>query len=590
MKVILLYISCLPFLLNAQNIVNNTCVIRDTTKGIQMTDCGCSSIFRDSTCQFNFDDAIKRPFEPINRADIRLQNPVSVWLRFKVQNADSVSILRFVTVYQRNTERVKLFVVDENQRVDSFATVGCDFPYDKQNRLTLTPSFHVQLAAKKHYTLYLNIIQKDQSLKTSIHFRPIEAAIQLKDSARFGFVVGLSFFYMCVALGMFLFMKTRLYFAYFFHVLGSLGYLMATKGLGFMYIWSVFPVFEGASEVIFASLSFSGFLLFSVYFFDTPQYFPKLDIVLKAIISIGFIEIMAGLFRKLLPLGTYALVSGLSALSLILGLIIVGFISVWSYFLFKKKETFYFVLSFVVFILTAILIILNEIGYTYWRYLAHDVMPNVSLFYEFSALMIILAYRIKERWITQQLREHQLQQNLMEQRQQISRDLHDEVGSTLTSISVFSEIAMQQSPLAMPVLKRIGDASRSLIDSINDIVWVTNPKNDKFEDITLRMRLFAADLLMPKNVNIYFNFDPELDKIELTVEQRKHFYLVFKEVINNIFKYAVCNTVDIHIEKSESSIKMNISDNGIGFDVLNPKNGNGLKTMRERAEILRGAS
>ena len=332
--------------------------------------------------------------------------------------------------------------------------------------------------------------------------------------------------------------------------------------------------------------------MFTIYFFETPQYFPKLDKILKVIIIIGVVEIVVGLSRKILPVGIYTASSAAGAIGALVGILLGGIISIWSYRLFKRKEAFYFVLGFVTFILTAIIVILHELGYTSLQHLAHSVMPNFTLFYEFTALLFILAYRIKEEWVKQQLRELQLQQNLAEQRQRISRDLHDEVGSTLTSIGVFSEIALQQissmSPQAVPVLNRIGEASRSLIDTINDIVWVINPKNDKFEDIILRMRLFAADLLMSKNVNIDFTADAQLDKVNLSVEQRKQFYLIFKEAINNVFKYAKCSVLKINIELDGSNIKMTIADNGKGFDTSNPKNGNGLKTMCERSEILRG--
>ena len=446
------------------------------------------------------------------------------------------------------------------------------------------------MEAQKTYTLYLHIEQKDQFLKTTVNLYETKDMIRLGDFTEYGFIIGLSFFFVCIALGMFLFMRTPLYLAYFIHTLGSLGYFAATRGIGFAYVWSNFPIFEGVSEVVFACLSFIGFLIFTIYFFETPQYFPKLDKILKGIIFIGLAEIVVGLSRKVLPLGTYYMSSAVGALSAILGIFLVGIISIWSYRIFKRKETFYFVLGFFMFILTVIIVILHELGFASLQYLAHSVMPNLSLFYEFTALLCILAYRIKEEWVRQQLRELQLQHNLTEQRQRISRDLHDEVGSTLTSIGVFSEIALQQvssnSPQTVPVLNRIGDASRSLVDTINDIVWVINPKNDKFEDIILRMRLFAADLLMTKNVDIDFTVDEQLDKVNLSVEQRKQFYLIFKEAINNVFKYAECRTLKIKIELDGSLIKMSIVDNGKGFDISNPKNGNGLKTMRERAEIL----
>ena len=208
-------------------------------------------------------------------------------------------------------------------------------------------------------------------------------------------------------------------------------------------------------------------------------------------------------------------------------------------------------------------------------------------------LIEIQKNRIEKELFNQKFKELEVQNALLQQRQQISHDLHDDVGTTLNSISVFSAVAQLQfrkfSPEASPVLEQIGSASRHLVDVINDIVWAMNPKNDRFENITIRMRLFAADLLMSKDVNMDFEADEKLNSINLDVEKRKHFYLIFKEAVNNVYKYAQCSTLKIQLSLDENNIRLTVKDNGKGFDILNPKNGNGLLSMQERAQILRGS-
>ena len=335
-----------------------------------------------------------------------------------------------------------------------------------------------------------------------------------------------------------------------------------------------------------------GFMLITIYFFDTPQYFPKLDKVLKAVIGLGLAVIFAAFFRNVLPHGFYMKTCVLGALGIVIALTTMLIVAVWSYYLFRRKELMYFLLGFSSFLVAVIFILLTEMGFTAFRYWAHNVMPHFTLFFEFSTLLILLGYRLKEEWVNQQRKELQLLHTLSEQRNRISRDLHDDVGSTLNSIAVFSEVALQQirltNPHTVPVLERIGDASRHLIDTINDIVWVINPKNDQFKDTILRMRLFAADLLMPRNVAIDFFADEFLNTVNLSVDQRKHFYLIFKEIVNNAYKYAACTTLKINIECCDKDICMTIVDDGKGFDKQNPKNGNGLKSMQDRADILRG--
>ncbi len=238
----------------------------------------------------------------------------------------------------------------------------------------------------------------------------------------------------------------------------------------------------------------------------------------------------------------------------------------------------------------------------------NPAMKNWTFFTELGTILEIilfstgLAYRMRlidiekkeleKELLIKQLKELETEHALLKQRERISHDLHDDVGTTLTSIAVFTEIAMQQVRLvsheSLPVLERISDASRHLIDTLNDIVWAENPKNDCFENITLRMRLFAADLLMPCHITLNFTADSRLNTTFLSVEQRKHFYLIFKEAVNNVYKYAECTVLNVHIELCNNDICMQIIDNGKGFDIAHPKNGNGLKSMQNRADILRG--
>jgi two-component system sensor histidine kinase UhpB len=89
-------------------------------------------------------------------------------------------------------------------------------------------------------------------------------------------------------------------------------------------------------------------------------------------------------------------------------------------------------------------------------------------------------------------------------RNKIASDLHDDVGSTLNSISIYSEVAKQKSPAVVDELEHIGDASRKIIEVMSDIVWTINPKNDTFENIIDRMSSIAYNLLKAKNIEHTF--------------------------------------------------------------------------------------
>ena len=182
-------------------------------------------------------------------------------------------------------------------------------------------------------------------------------------------------------------------------------------------------------------------------------------------------------------------------------------------------------------------------------------------------------------------------QALANVRQVIAADLHDDIGSTLNSISVYSQIAGGQlktdTENAKILLDKMGTASRNMIDTMNDIVWAVNPENDYFENILQRMKYFAGELLSGKNILLQFSVDDSVKNLKLPMEKRKNFYLIFKEAINNTYKYAGGKTVNVSIEQKAKNIVMIISDDGAGFETLKKiAIGNGLKNMQARAKEI----
>jgi len=182
-------------------------------------------------------------------------------------------------------------------------------------------------------------------------------------------------------------------------------------------------------------------------------------------------------------------------------------------------------------------------------------------------------------------------QALSNVRQRIATDLHDDIGSTLNSISVYSEIAGRQletSPKnAKSLLEKMGSSSRNMIDTMNDIVWAVNPKNDYFENILQRMQYFAGELLSGKNILLQFNVNASVKNLKLPMAKRKNFYLIFKEAINNIYKHSDCKTVNVSIAQQGQNIIMIITDNGRGFDITSQTSGgNGLNNMQSRAKEI----
>ena len=124
---------------------------------------------------------------------------------------------------------------------------------------------------------------------------------------------------------------------------------------------------------------------------------------------------------------------------------------------------------------------------------------------------------------------------------------------------------------------------------MSDIIWTINPENDSFEKIIKRMRSLSYNLLHAKNIDFSFRADETLNELTTTMEKRKTFYLIFKEAINNLVKYAEATRVSINLSKSDQLVSLVVRDNGKGFDVKKLSSGNGIKNMKKRAKEINGA-
>jgi signal transduction histidine kinase/ligand-binding sensor domain-containing protein len=175
-------------------------------------------------------------------------------------------------------------------------------------------------------------------------------------------------------------------------------------------------------------------------------------------------------------------------------------------------------------------------------------------------------------------------------RNKIASDLHDEVGSSLTRISIYSELLQNNSPEGerLNYLSRISSMSREIVSTMSDIVWSIDNRSDTAGALLMRMKDFANELLQPKNITYDFRVSGINEKAIVDPLIRQNIYLLFKEAINNMAKHAHATNVVIKITNDSKKIKMILSDNGKGFDIAKDFNGNGLKNMERRAKAIQG--
>lgn len=181
-------------------------------------------------------------------------------------------------------------------------------------------------------------------------------------------------------------------------------------------------------------------------------------------------------------------------------------------------------------------------------------------------------------------------------RNSIAQDLHDEVGSTLSSVSLYVAVARKTKETLPPktagLLDKISKSTTKMMEGMNDIVWATKADNDTFEQVTNRMRAFAVNVTEAKDILLKFDVDKGVEKVKVNMNQRKNIYLLYKEVINNAIKHADCKHMEIVLSLANKKLGIIIKDDGKGFNLNEVQNitdnlgGNGIKGMQERAKQI----
>ena len=176
-------------------------------------------------------------------------------------------------------------------------------------------------------------------------------------------------------------------------------------------------------------------------------------------------------------------------------------------------------------------------------------------------------------------------------RSRVARDLHDDMGSTLSTISILSSMAKskvdEDAEKTNEYLIKISEYSERMMDAMDDIVWSIKPSNDSMQKVTARMREFATNVLEAKEIDFDFIVDENVYDVKLNMEARRDFFLVFKEAVNNAAKYSEANKVLIQLSMQNKKLVLVVKDDGTGFD-LAAADGNGLGNMTKRADNMNG--
>jgi signal transduction histidine kinase len=176
------------------------------------------------------------------------------------------------------------------------------------------------------------------------------------------------------------------------------------------------------------------------------------------------------------------------------------------------------------------------------------------------------------------------------ERSRIARDLHDDLGSSLTEISVLASKGQRLGTLdeLLTLFRGIAAKARELVTALDIIVWAVDPKDNSLESVADYLSDFASEYLSYSEVTCRFDIPVAMPSIVLDGRLRHALLLAVKETLNNVERHAHATEVEFRMTFAEEQLEIVISDNGKGFDATTKRGGNGLKNLALRLSQLGG--
>jgi len=196
-----------------------------------------------------------------------------------------------------------------------------------------------------------------------------------------------------------------------------------------------------------------------------------------------------------------------------------------------------------------------------------------------AAIYALYRYRIQQLLRVQKVRNN------------ISSDLHDDIGARLTNMNILTMLSEQnlgKPEISSGYLTRISGEIQSSGEALDDIVWSINSNYDSITETIARMRRYAADQFEPTHISFEFKSDFSNTHHKLMMDQRRDLFLVYKEAIANIQKHSGATQVSISITNVKKQLGLSISDNGKGFDTSKQTHRNGIINMHTRIQKWKG--
>lgn len=518
------------------------------------------------------------------------------WLHFIIRNEDSVSRTLMLRLNRKNIARFELWQKnqDSGEPVD-LGKVGADRHNDI--RYELTDGFHfpvvLQTGDNEFWANTANHIGS-MYLNLSLHTPDDFSMVNRRNIILLGIFLGVMLLSFVFSLVLFIQYRDMMYLLYGIYILNIL--------VRELYNYSAdFGLLSHLGHQCISSLIAATFGMFLRRFLRLWEVAPRWDKLVRVYIGgiflcVGLIWLFESTGQKTLLQYLFAAVNGFFILFTLNAL----YLSMRDYR--KSERARLALLAFTPLSMAFIAILLRNLAWIpSYPLIQHAVLVGFVL----EVLVFTIGFSRWHRSV--ELDRNLLQLNLeMEQQKkqldikeaeqqvkdQIARDLHDDVAASMSSIRILSQVAFahlsKTAPDTAPLLEQINRNAQATLESISDLIWAVKPNPDYLNDMADRMREYAGKVLDAKDIDYQLNIPRNLPMRNVDIATRRNVYLIFKEAVNNAVKYSNCRRMDISLQITGETLTLSVADDGAGFDPATTSKGNGLGNMEKRARDIRG--
>jgi signal transduction histidine kinase/ligand-binding sensor domain-containing protein len=229
-------------------------------------------------------------------------------------------------------------------------------------------------------------------------------------------------------------------------------------------------------------------------------------------------------------------------------------------------------------------IIINPPYWETWWFRSLCILVVASMIFAISRYYIHQKVLVKTR-------ELEKQHALNMERLRISKDVHDDIGSGLSKISLISALANNKLDGNIHLGKdiyQISSISKELVDNMRDLIWVLNPDNTTLDNLISRIREYCADYLDGTGIAGIFDFPDNIPARAINREVQRNIFSTIKEAVNNCVKHSGATEIVIALSTDNDVLSIRITDNGSGISDSTKGSGNGLRNMKYRIESIGG--